>query len=927
MQLGNPEAIHPDSGSTRACRECAASRVRCLRGNPCRRCSLKNLVCDYPSDQNTKKLPRKPQAADTVGTALESSAAESCHGEGNSHVTGDSIPPNLERGQGVYNGFQSVCDMPVDQQVPRYALGYGPNPTSSPNLDPQALGQLNWLSPPAQDHFDWDFLDQLPISFPDLLPAPGGLPGMAEVDPPDESMTLASQLAGPSIQPHVQMSPASAGTTSSSHGMSPTQSPATCGVPQCGSQALSPGSSAGTYYVDGNGARAPFRGHQVLRRGSRITFISPADDRAQIDILHQDDHAPSTALSSDCLGIYHSLIDGLASHGLNGDTRPSPAYIDTCIRLYFERFHPVFPFIRRAEIGNGRQPWPLLLAVTATGARYTEGPALVPFRDALLDSLHRALDNEFYHSLLGLSEGAWTCSSRPTRSKLEQLPYLQAGLLHVLIMLHSGNSALMKRAISARYYVVEACGVLQLLSSPEARSKPGGSEPPDLQSWITQQSKLRVGFMIFVSYGRCYTSRPWPANLVQIMDYMLAYELNLKCLMQVSDAQGLLPCHDEVWETPSTGNVSAACPTLGTCSLSACGPRKATCSRLGVNAITRSVTLQEALEMLYMEKRMPPRPAEFATTVLIQAIVRHAREAANLSPLWSWTPSSAVQTRPQADQAQSTLRSKWRDCACDCLDTVHWRANSKAAGLAGWEHPTILQLHLSRFILLTPVAHIQTLAAMSASSEVSRSETGNTLAVAQTQVLQWAVHDQYKARLCLIHAGSVFWHVRHYSVDSIVEPFAIYIAVLVVWAYAVSMKFLNTHGLPRARERLGDQTRTEAPGSAAHVLDAADAAPERGVPDPPFIHLDRPLDDELVQTWVRLGDKMAGYMLHVGNISDEGAPKRILKEGVRLLLGASEGARSTGDSAGFAENKDTQYIWGVEGEYVELLSKLVKVSV
>lgn len=560
---GNAEATQPRSGSSRACRECAASRVRCLRGNPCRRCSVRNLLCDYPSEQNTRKSPRNPQPA---RAAVDDGAVATGQGDGTGYVFGDSVPRRREGMQGIANGFQSGYDnVPLDQRVPQYSPGY--DTTAGPSFDHQALAHLNWLSPPAQDHFDWGFLDQLPIPFPDLLPGPGGPPIVADDDPPDEAMGLAAPLDEPTVQDDVHMSPVSARTASSSRIIPSTRSPATSGVPRCGSQALSPGSSAGTYYVDGNGARAPFRGHQVMHRGSRITFISPADDRGQIDMLHQDGHMTSSALSSEGLGIYHTIVGGLSSHGLNGDRCPSPAYIDTCIRLYFERFHPVFPFIRRAEIGNGRQPWLLLLAVAATGAKYTQGPALVPFRDALLSNLHHALDNDFYHSLLGLPEGGWTCSSRSARSKDEQLPLLQAGLLHVLVMLNSGDQALMKRAISARYYVVEACRGLQLLSSPEARSDLGDGEHTDIQSWTTQQSRLRVGFMVFVSHGISCTTEVCPANLAQIMDYTLAYELGLKCLVQLSDAQSLLPCNDEAWETPSTGNIASARSAAGTCSL------------------------------------------------------------------------------------------------------------------------------------------------------------------------------------------------------------------------------------------------------------------------------------------------------------------------------------------------------------------------
>lgn len=43
-------------------------------------------------------------------------------------------------------------------------------------------------------------------------------------------------------------------------------------------------------------------------------------------------------------------------------------------------------------------------------------------------------------------------------------------------------------------------------------------------------------------------------------------------------------------------------------------------------------------------------------------------------------------------------------------------------------------------------------------------------------------------------------------------------------------------------------------------------------PEPSFLHLDRPLDDELVQIFVRLGHKMSAYMSKVGNMRGRGAP-------------------------------------------------------
>lgn len=56
---------------------------------------------------------------------------------------------------------------------------------------------------------------------------------------------------------------------------------------------------------------------------------------------------------------------------------------------------------------------------------------------------------------------------------------------------------------------------------------------------------------------------------------------------------------------------------------------------------------------------------------------------------------------------------------------------------------------------------------------------------ARSQVLQWAIQDQFKAQLSVIHAGALLWHVRRFSTESFMEPFGIYISTLLLWAYIV----------------------------------------------------------------------------------------------------------------------------------------------
>lgn len=239
-----------------------------------------------------------------------------------------------------------------------------------------------------------------------------------------------------------------------------------------------------------------------------------------------------------------------------------------------------------------------------------------------------------------------------------------------------------------------------------------------------------------------------------------------------------------------------------------------------------------------------------------------------------------------------------------------WSANSKAARLNGLEHHTILQLHLSRLIILTPTTHIQTFATDSSTTRQGARPDSTRYIVARNKVLQWAVRDQFKARLSVIHCGALIWHVRRYSRDSIIEPFAIYIATLVLWAFCVSARFV---GQGIFENDVGQGTTV-----TTHEAD-------EDMPDPSFIHLDRPLDDELVQMFVRRGHAMAGYISRVGNIQVPEAPQKILVEGIRLLKRDSP----TDDNLASERQrlKETPgYTWGIEGFYIEALDQLVEAT-
>ncbi|KAL2882758.1 hypothetical protein SGCOL_001970 [Colletotrichum sp. CLE4] len=416
---------------------------------------------------------------------------------------------------------------------------------------------------------------------------------------------------------------------------------------------------------------------------------------------------------------------------------------------------------------------------------------------------------------------------------------------------------------------------------PQVEHQTDGSDV--LRTWVSSESRLRTGLMIWV------------------LDAIVSLERGQDALLKLGDAKGYMPCLDSIWDQP-------------------------TAKKLGQHQ-SKPVTISEAMEMLYMEKRLPPNLGDFSTMVLTYAIIRRTKEALyhNQIRLNSWTPTADVQKCGPGDTVEETwppslpILSRWRNSACDSLDLLHWNANAIIAKAGGWEHPVILHLHLSRLVLLAPVAHLQTLAAAASARASSRNVDNSKVEKARSLVARWALRDQYKARLSVVHAGAMLWHIRRYSVGNFLESFGIFTATLVVWAYSTMMLFMRRH------QNSGSHLTSGGSGQHGSPMEAVAEVEED--PEPSFLHLDRPCDDEMVQTYVRLGHKMAGHMAKVGDICNDGAPRKILKEGIQMLKGRLEqngDAASSAGSGGISENVRGHSVWGVERTYADLLDSLVQ---
>jgi hypothetical protein len=350
----------------------------------------------------------------------------------------------------------------------------------------------------------------------------------------------------------------------------------------------------------------------------------------------------------------------------------------------------------------------------------------------------------------------------------------------------------------------------------------------------------------------------------------------------------------------------------------------------------KTVSLLDALDLIYIEKRFPRKLSQFSQVLLIHAIYRRTTEVADQSrmQLSSWSPTDSAQIsspRPASAQVMwppsSSILVKWRNAACDSLDVLHCAANSRAAESC-WEEPTILYLHLARLLLLSPFMHFQTLA----QDPLLRTRNGPSVNAshlerfenARSQVFQWAIRDQFKARLSVVHAGALLWHVRRFSTDNVVEPFAVYIATLLLWAYSLSVNTVRAQGSTTHQNASCSHPPSpdQIPGDAS-LVDEDNIATDQSDAEPRFIYLDRPLDDELVQMYIRVGNKVSAQLKGVGDISSDTAPVKILKQGYYLLTGERYvGQNSSSTTAGEVIFRP----WNIQQLYAATIRCLVEAS-
>ncbi len=343
---------------------------------------------------------------------------------------------------------------------------------------------------------------------------------------------------------------------------------------------------------------------------------------------------------------------------------------------------------------------------------------------------------------------------------------------------------------------------------------------------------------------------------------MWAFHFQLRPVLRLEDANVPIPCQEVLWEAESA---------LDWQQLHACATRMFPDTRglllfkkAGAYVSAASPSLHATIQLTYIEKRLQSSTGEFSRILCIHALFRRTWEVENYfkQPLTLWTPTAEKQDIETIENyipiwlPGVPTYSKWRNSACDCLDILHWHANSVIGAASGMEHPTVLHLHLARIILLTPIQQILDLANILTKSKPSLEDRSKVTSLRQ-HIRRWALEDQHKARLATIHAGVLFWHVRRYSSDAFYEPSSVLLATLSLWAYGT----FAPHTSPKPR--INNNATNISPNSPT---DDDDADPEASSLFPTSIQLDRPADDELVQLFVKRGASMRANITGVGNL-------------------------------------------------------------
>lgn len=732
-------------------------------------------------------------------------------------------------------------------------VGHQQGPIDSDFWDPSILASTNWLDSINLDAFD-PTLPEFDVGFT--------LPG------PSRQRSVTNYSPRPLVTAASPAMTVDTGTTSTSQDKH---------------------TEDGEYYVDGQPARLP---RVKRRRASRAAPVVPSAQPAYLAMtpegpwetngasrgswslqepaLTREGRPSETfAISTDThekLRQLHQelcLTPNAIYKSFDDDAFPSKVFFESLVTATITSVTSTLPFFHHSQSTGDQLHWLEVVALASLACHFAD---LSPKHHFTI-SMH-----EFVRRLIN-----WIDEQPQSVKGVDDIVHARVLIIHVSGASYCGDHRLLNHSMALKSRLCSAFRRLLHLRREQCDQSRGSTDRTFLV-WRDHESFVRLLYSIWLH------------------DCMTAYHFQRKPSLALTDAAIPLPCQEKIWSVRNENewlSVKAQSPVL----------------------LSPSPTLVEALQQLFVDKWLPRERGEFARVLMVHAILQRLWDVEDYhkNPLSHWDP--VAQRQDSADVLPSTAiwlpaipaYTKWQNSACDALDVLHWQANATIGQSSGLEHPTVLHLHVARIVLLVPyldiVAHVQSMTGVSASEaqdEKFVSRTVDHSSPSALSIRRWAISHQYKARLAVVHAGVVFWHVRRYSIDAYYEGPSIALAALTLWAfgtYARKQPPLARHGDDASSKRVND----------THPTSLDDDETDDDLESCSIILLDRPTDDELVQLFIRSGDRMEAHISGVGDLYAPQSPRLVLKQACKLL-------------------KQSEKCWGVASKWIRLLERLAELS-
>ncbi|KAJ4263337.1 hypothetical protein NW762_006155 [Fusarium torreyae] len=512
--------------SSRACKECAAGRVRCSRELPCGRCQDKKLECSYPISRTRNArlkihstiapmpypISPKTRSPDDVGEAGGDDNQDGGNGTSSDRVETNTTTDNDEQALD-YSMADWTSDEPASSAVSRINPAWQPCSESFAAAPPPfaAISQAedtpsnqlidndspepvvglstNWLYD-DWDHALWE--NQL-----------GGIPhGLGSM-----TFALSSEAIAPeplqSWLPNQRIPAGAHNPARLTIDLADGSSPSVVGsLPDSSTSRL----AEGTFYVQNGVSRAPFRGQLLCSNSHSSTAVTEAsltESQGSTHGIPQSLDQSESVDWDDCFVsdiVYSNMVQAIhreaTAHSFDTQTTSVPplGHIRCFVRLYYRHFHPTYPFVRHSSsTWQDNNSWILLMAVSAAGAKYLGGP----WSESMSQSLEVILKQRFDLNQDDDDDNTWI-PGRFESSNPVDLVTLQAAILNLICRLHSGCKNRMSHALTQRLNLVEMCRRMKLLSRTSPPVVLGVEYDGDaIATWLQVQTEIRTASMIW----------------------------------------------------------------------------------------------------------------------------------------------------------------------------------------------------------------------------------------------------------------------------------------------------------------------------------------------------------------------------------------------------------------------------------------------